>query len=215
FTNIAEDREGNHLLEGITTVTFSEQDGKTKLVLDTRMAGLVASAAAMLAGMEQGWTQSLDRLADELGGAGDTSSAREITATRIFDAPRELVFKMWTDPEHVAKWWGPNGFTNTIYEMDVRPGGVWRFVMHGPNGVDYQNKNVYIEVVKPERLVYSHVSGPRFNAIVNFTDQGTKTGVRVRMVFRSVTERDDTVKKFGAIEGLNQTLGRLAEHLAQ
>ena len=108
---------------------------------------------------------------------------------------------------------GANGFTNTIYEMDVRPGGIWRFVMHGPDGIDYQNKIVYIEVVKPERLVYSHVSGPR--ATVNFRDQGTKTGVRVRMVFRSVTERDDTVKKFGAIEGLNQTLGRLAEHLAQ
>ena len=58
----------------------------------------------------------------------------------------------WTDPEHVAKWWGPTGFTNTIYEMDVRPGGVWRFVMHGPDGIDYQNKIVYIEVVKPERL---------------------------------------------------------------
>src|SRR5436309_1960209 len=140
------------------------------------------------------------------------AAQRELVLTRVFDAPRELVFQMWTDPEHVAKWWGPTGFTNTIYEMDVRPGGVWRFVMHGPDGIDYQNKIVYIEVLKPERLVYSHVSGPQFNATVNFTDQGTKTGVRVRMVFRSVTERDDTVKKFGAIEGLNQMLGHLAEH---
>jgi uncharacterized protein YndB with AHSA1/START domain len=78
---------------------------------------------------------------------------------------------MWTDPNHVAQWWGPKGFTNTIHEMDVRPGGVWRFVMHGPDGVDYQNKIVFIEVVKPERLVYDHVSGPKFHVTVTFTEQ--------------------------------------------
>ena len=83
----------------------------------------------------------------------DTSAeilaSREIVATRTFDAPRDLVFKMWTDPKHIAQWWGPKGFTTTIYEMDVKPGGVWRFVMHGPVGVDYQNKVVYLEIVKP------------------------------------------------------------------
>src|SRR4051794_34340238 len=68
------------------------------------------------------------------------SGDREIVATRIFEAPRELVFTMWTDREHVAKWWGPRGFTNTIHEMDVRPGGTWRFVMHGPDGTDYPNR---------------------------------------------------------------------------
>ena len=91
--------------------------------------------------------------------ASTSSSDREIVVTRVFDAPRALVFKLWTDPEHLAHWWGLNGFTITNYEMDVRLGGVWRFVMHGPNGVDYQNKVVYREVVEPERLVYSHVLG--------------------------------------------------------
>src|SRR5882672_3010766 len=134
--------------------------------------------------------------------AAESEADRELVFHRVFDAPRDLVFEAWTDPSHIVQWWGPTGFTTTTYTMDVKPGGVWRFVMHGPDGVDYQNRIVYIEIVKPERLVYSHVSGPRFNATVNFTDQGTKTGVRVRMVFRSVTERDDTVKKFGAIEGL-------------
>ena len=72
--------------------------------------------------------------------ASDTRSSlttntaeREIVATRVFDASRELVFNMWIDPKHVAQWWGPKGFTNTIQEMDVRPGGVWRFIMHGPD----------------------------------------------------------------------------------
>ena len=76
---------------------------------------------------------------------GETAQ-RELVITRIFDAPRELVWRAWTDPKHVAQWWGPNGFTNTIHEMDVRPGGVWRFVMHGPDGVDYANKIVFGEI---------------------------------------------------------------------
>src|ERR1700674_4219468 len=89
----------------------------------------------------------------------DTSD-REIVVARVLDAPRALVFKMWTDPKHVAQWWGPNGFTITTYEMNVAPGGVWRFVMHGPDGRDYQNRVVYREIVEPERIVYEHVSGP-------------------------------------------------------
>lgn len=143
------------------------------------------------------------------------SADREIAATRVFDAPPDLVFQMWTDPKHVAQWWGPNGFTTTIHEMDVRPGGVWRFVMHGPDGVDYNNKSVYVEVVKPERLVYDHVSGPKFRATVIFEDRGGKTSVTVRMLFESVAERERTIEKFGAVEGLNQTLGRLKDHLAK
>ncbi len=146
---------------------------------------------------------------------GNNPADREITATRMFDAPRELVFKMWTDPDLVARWWGPNGFTSTIYEMDVRPGGVWRFVMRGPDGVDYQNKFVYEEIVKPERIVYSHVSGPLFHATVTFVDEGGKTRVTVRMLFESAKERENVVKKYGAIEGLNQNLDRLVGQLAK
>ena len=93
--------------------------------------------------------------------AADTSD-REIVVTRVFDAPRALVFKAWTDPKHLAHWWGLNGFSITTYEMDFKPGGVWRFVMHGPDGRDYQNKNVYVEIAEPERLVYRHVSEPQF-----------------------------------------------------
>src|SRR4029079_5782761 len=103
------------------------------------------------------------------------AAQNEIAATRVFDAPRELVWRMWTDPDHVIHWWGPNGFTNTIHEMDVRPGGVWRFVMHGPDGVDYQNKIIFREVVRPERLVYDHVSGPKFHVTVTFAEQAGKT----------------------------------------
>lgn len=140
---------------------------------------------------------------------------REIVTERVFDAPRELVYKAWTDPEHVAQWWGPNGFTNTIHEMDVRPGCFWRFIMHGPDGIDYKNEIEYIEVVKPELLVYFHGSTPKFHVTVNFDDQNGKTKVTMRMLFDTVAQRDKTVETFGAIEGAKQTFERLAQHLAQ
>ncbi|MDB5055525.1 MAG: ATPase [Bacilli bacterium] len=145
---------------------------------------------------------------------------REIVFTRILNAPRALVFEVWTDPKHVAKWWGPNGFTNTIHEMDVRPSGVWRFIMHGPDGIDYPNKIVYKEVLKPERLVYSHGGDDendpgQFQVTVTFDDQGNKTELTMRMLFVSKEERDKVVKEYGAVEGGNQTLNRLEEHLAK
>ena len=143
----------------------------------------------------------------------DEAGDREIVATRIFEAPRDLVFQMWTDPNHVSRWWGPNGFKTTIHEMDVRPGGAWRFVMHGPDGTDYRNEVIYDEVVPPERLTYTHVSGPRFRMVATFGDEGGRTRLSVRMIFETAAQRDKTIEEFGAVEGLNQTLGRLAEQL--
>src|SRR5215217_7891459 len=86
--------------------------------------------------------------------AGASAADREIVITRVFDAPREMVFSAFTDPEHIGAWWGPKGFTITTHAMDVRPGGEWRFIMHGPDGVDYPNKISYLEIARPERLVY-------------------------------------------------------------
>lgn len=206
----------------LSIVTFAEQGGKTTLTLKARVVKSTAEAAPYLNRMEAGWTQSLERLETHLrersirtakGQPTEGTADREIVATRVFDAPRELVFKMWTDPKHVAHWWGPNGFTSTIYEMDVRPGGVWRFVMHGPDGVDYQNKIVYAEIVKPERIVYSHVSGPQFQVTATFAEHGDKAKLTVRMLFESAAQRDKVAKEFGAVEGLNQTLGRLEKQL--
>ncbi|HEY4265324.1 MAG TPA: SRPBCC family protein [Micropepsaceae bacterium] len=143
---------------------------------------------------------------------------REIGATRIYNVPRTLVWQAWTDPRHVAQWWGPNGFTNSISEMNVKPGGVWRFIMHGPDGTDYPNKIQFLEVVKPERLVYVHgdESDPdQFHVTVTFAEQDGKTTLTMRSVFRTKAERDFVVEKFGATEGMNQTLGKLGEYLAK
>ena len=151
----------------------------------------------------------------------EKTTDREIVITRVFDAPRELVWEAWTDPKHVAQWWGPQGFTTTIQKMDVRPGGVWKHVMHGPDGTDYPNSSVFKEVVKPERIVFSHGGGKRggagahFVATWIFIAQGNKTRVTLRLLFKTAAERDKTEKEYGAIEGGNQTLARLAEHLAK
>ena len=139
---------------------------------------------------------------------------REIMGARVFDAPRDLVWTMWTDPKHIAQWWGPRGFRNTIHEMDVRPGGHWRFIMHGPDGQDYQNHNVYVEVVRPERIVFDHVTGPLFRATATFEDLGNnKTRVTMRSVFESAALRNKVADEYGAVEGMHQTLARLGEHL--
>lgn len=138
---------------------------------------------------------------------------RELVATRSFEAPRELVWAAWTDPVHIARWWGPRGFTNTISQMDVRAGGRWKFVMHGPDGTDFQNEMSYVEVVPPERLVMDHVSGPLFRLTATFAERDGRTTVTMRMTFASAAERDHTVKRFHADEGLVQNLDKLGDYL--
>src|SRR5205823_4423654 len=83
---------------------------------------------------------------------------RELVLTRILDAPRELVFKAWTDPKHLAQWWGPRGFTNPVCEVDARPGGAILIHMRGPDGVVYPMKGIFLEVVEPERLVFTSIA---------------------------------------------------------
>lgn len=142
---------------------------------------------------------------------------REILLSRDFDAPRELVFQAYTDPAHTGNWWGPDGFTNTVHEMDVRPGGMWRFIMHGPDGTDYSNRITYEEVVAPERLVYLHGEDVdddpgAFHVSIRFEDLGGRTRVTQRMVFRSKAQRDGVIS-FGAVELGKQTMAKLDAYL--
>ncbi|BDG01426.1 SRPBCC domain-containing protein [Anaeromyxobacter oryzae] len=146
-------------------------------------------------------------------GAGAGASDRELVAARELDAPRDLVWTAWSEPTHVARWWGPRGFTNTVEHMDVRPGGAWRFVMHGPDGTDFRNEMRYVEVVSPERIVMDHVSGPNFRMTVTFAERGGRTTVTVRMTFESAAERDRAVEQFHADVGLRENLDKLGEYL--
>lgn len=147
---------------------------------------------------------------------GSEDEARSIVTTRRFDAPRELVFDTFTDRAHISEWWGPHGFTTTTDEMDVRPGGTWRFVMHGPDGTDYENEILYRVVERPSRLEYHHRGAEgdphRFDVTIDFTEEEGGTRVTLRILVGSPEIREELVR-FGAIEGGQQTLARLAELL--
>lgn len=141
-------------------------------------------------------------------------NGREIVQVREFKFPRELVWKAWTDPQHIAQWWGPNGFTTTTHEMDVRPGGTWRFMMHGW-GQDFPNLIQFDDVVPYERLAYRHgdFDNEHFKVEVRFEDLGGSTRVTLRSLFPSEEAVEFVVKNRNALEGGQQTLARLDEYL--
>ncbi len=145
-------------------------------------------------------------------------SDREILITRVFDAPRALVFAAWTKPEHVARWWGPGGFTMPRCEIDLRPGGSYRFVMRGPDGREFPIRGVYREVRPPERIVYTDrfdMEGmPAFEGLitVTFTERDGRTTLTLRALYET-REHRDTMLRMQMVEGFIETLDRLAEIL--
>jgi uncharacterized protein YndB with AHSA1/START domain len=149
-----------------------------------------------------------------------SDSDKEIVITRVLNAPRELVFDVWTSPKHVDNWWGPTGFTNVTKKMDVRVGGEWVYVMRGPDGKDFPNRIRFVEIVKPSKLVYLHDSGidddpSEFKTAVTFEAVGKQTKVTLASIFKTKEARDFVVREFGAIEGGKQHLEKLDRYLAQ
>src|SRR5262245_45534679 len=141
---------------------------------------------------------------------------REILITRVFDAPRELVFDAFLDAEHIDEWWRPAGFRITTQAMDVRPGGEWRFVMHGPDGTDYPNRVIYRQIERPTLLVTAHVdeSGRDvFETRATFTEQNGKTRLEFLGIFPTKEARDYVVRHHNAAEGGAQNLARLTNYL--
>jgi uncharacterized protein YndB with AHSA1/START domain len=154
----------------------------------------------------------------------ESTADRELLITRVVDAPRELVWNAWTDPKQVVQWWGPHGFSTTIHKMEFKPGGVWEHTMRGPDGTEYPNRSVFKEIVKPERIVYTHGGGKPGEQGVSFESTWTfeavkeqgreKTRITMRGVFPTAEERDRVVKQYGALEGGKQTLSRLDDYAA-
>ena len=144
---------------------------------------------------------------------------RAIIGRRVFDAPRELVFAAFTDPKHLAQWWGPDGFSTTTHSFDFRPGGVWRFVMHGPDGRYYQNRVTFDEIKRPELLAYRHGGGDvepvQFTQRLTFEDLGDgRTRLTWHGTFPSAEERTRVIKAYSADKGLSQTMAKLADYVA-
>src|SRR4051812_30888425 len=123
----------------------------------------------------------------------NNTTDREIRISRVLDAPLDLVWEVWTNPDHLRNWWGPDGFTNTISKMDVRKEGEWDLVMHGPDGTDYKNKSIFKEIIQHQKIVYEHVSAPKFIATVEFEAQGDKTLLSWHMLFNTKEEFIHTV----------------------
>jgi len=146
------------------------------------------------------------------------ASDREIVVSRLIEGPRRLVFEAYTDVKHLAHWWGPDGFTTTTRSFEFRAGGVWDFVMHGPDGTDYPNWVEWREIVPPERIVLLHgerAGDPRsFLSTVTLVERGGATEVTMRAVFKTKAQRDLVVERYRAIEGGEQTLARLAAYVA-
>jgi uncharacterized protein YndB with AHSA1/START domain len=143
----------------------------------------------------------------------DNTKDRELIISRKIDAPVELVWEVWTKPEHIANWWGPDGFTNTITKMEVRPGGVWELVMHGPDGTDYPNKSIFLEVLPLKKIVYEHISEPHILATITFEMQGKQTFIHWHMLFDSREEFLEVIKKHKADVGLKQNVEKLVAYL--
>jgi uncharacterized protein YndB with AHSA1/START domain len=144
------------------------------------------------------------------------NSPNEIRIIRVYDAPVEAVWDAWTDPEQIAEWWGPRGFTLTTHSKDLRPGGNWTYTMHGPDGVDYPNKTVYHQVETHSKLVYDHGGNddrpPMFRVTVLFTEIGGKTKMEMSMTLPTPEAAEET-RKFIKRAGGDSTWDRLAEYL--
>lgn len=157
----------------------------------------------------------------------NTQSECEIVITRIFNAPRDLVFKVWTEPKHITQWWGPKGFTTTVKEMDFRPGGKWHYVMRGPDDREYPVKGSFREIVPPEKIITTDEFDEGFEEVVKadlpsgimvvtslFEDLGNKTRFTLRILHATAEDRRKH-EEMGVIGGWNSSFDCLDEHLAK
>lgn len=154
------------------------------------------------------------------GAAAQSATAdREIVISRVISAPRELVFEAFTEVRHLSQWWGPDGFTTTTRSFAFRVGGEWDFVMHGPDGTDYQEWITWREIVPPERIALLHGASRNdpnaFESVLTFAPDGAATRIEMRTLFPTRALRDEAVEKYHAIEGGQQTLSHLAAYVAE
>jgi len=230
FTASALDSNGEPMFEQLTTVTFEAHGGKTKLTLHASFANIRPEAAPHLAGAEMGWNMSLDRLAEEASSIG----AGSLSITRVFDAPRDLVWKAVTEAERLMRWWGPKGLTPLMCQVDLRPGGTFRYSMRTPDGRVMWGKWVYGEIVAPELLV-SVVSttdeegNPVRNPMslghplevlfkMTLSENDGKTTMTITGTPYHATEEERKAFEAGRDfmeQGFDGTLGKLVAYLAQ
>jgi uncharacterized protein YndB with AHSA1/START domain len=151
--------------------------------------------------------------------AQSATADREIVISHVINAPREVVFQAFTDVRHLSRWWGPDGFTTTTRSFEFRVGGEWDFVMHGPDGTDYQEFITWTEILPAELIALLHGEfrgDPNaFESVWTFAADGEATRIEMRTVFPTRELRDEAVEKYHAIEGGHQTLSNLAAYVTE
>lgn len=153
--------------------------------------------------------------------AAEPEAERAVTVSREIDGPRRLVFEAYTEVRHLSRWWGPDGFTTTTRAFEFRPGGVWDYDMHGPDGTDYPNWIEWVEIDPPARIVARHGSREddpdAFDSTITLValDGGERTRITLHSVFKTKAQRDHLVEHYRVIEGGEQTLGRLAAYVRE
>ena len=196
---------GAHLSVSLATVELAAVDAGTRLTFTEQAAFLDGRDGTR--SREEGTSAHLDRL------GGVLLDPREVLTSRLFDAPRERVFRAFSDPAQLARWWGPDGFTNTVEAFDLRADGEWRLTMHGPDGTDYPNVSRFVEVVPGARVVYRHLRPLHaFSMRMSYADEGGRTRLTWRMRFDSDAEADRV--RALVTTANEQNLDRLAAHLA-
>jgi len=213
----------NHISghEFTATIQFEERGNQTYIHWQMLFDSKEELARIMgLFDISEGLKQNVNRLEDYLKinqlkiiTMKDDTSDREIALSRLLNAPIELVWEVWTNPEHIKNWWGPNGFTNTISKMEVQPEGEWNLIMHGPDGTDYKNKSIFKEVIQHQKLVYDHISVPKFTSTITFERVGNQTQLDWVMLFETKEQLIQVVKTFNAAEGLKQNVEKLQAYL--
>ena len=140
-------------------------------------------------------------------------AGREQRTSVLLKAPIELVWKVWTEPEHIKNWWGPNGFTNSIEKMHAEPGGEWIFVMHGPDGKKYSNKTTFREIIEHRKIVHEHFN-PNFIAIIEFEKNGNETMMKWYKLYETKELFDLVEQNHKSSEGFKQTIAKLENYLS-
>ncbi len=195
--------------EVLISVELEDLGDRTRQILTSHFESEEHLALAKQVQMDLGWEESLDKMEEVF-------DERNLVMSRVVDAPQSLVWQAFSQPEHLAQWWGPEGFTNTFEKFEFREGGEWIFMMHGPDGKDWPNHITFTEIEPESVIAYYHGSpetGPLFKAKITIEPQGDKTMVTLRMSFDTKAARDQKIRDVGAVKGGMQTLGKLVEHV--
>jgi uncharacterized protein YndB with AHSA1/START domain len=145
----------------------------------------------------------------------NNTAERQLSFSRLLDAPIELVWDVWTNPKHIQQWWGPDGYHSMVTKMEARPGGEWDLIMIGTDGVSHYHHCVYIEIVKHKKIVYEQQTHFRYVAIIEFEKRDNKTRLTWTMLFESQEYLEQVAKTIGVTDGFKQHSLRLVNYLSQ